>query len=218
VQTFGPRPGLGNDLAYRHANSWEPYEGYVGSASQFTAVDLDETVTALRRLIENPDLRQRMGDSAKRRAADVFDWRHIIPQYEELWADLGRRRRAAKQPPPAREAQANPWRLDPFRLFASYPTEALTPQTVVRLAPGVTAESAAEMFSRPLVGMGPLYLPLNEERDRMVSILCSRPQLLAREVVEAFPGPRAGFVERGLLWLAKYGIVQILGRSTGIAS
>src|SRR3546814_1662019 len=64
-----------------------------------------------------------MGESGRRRARTVYDWRNIIPAYEELWSELGRRR--------ARDAEADArpqgiaveaLRPDPFRVFAAFPS------------------------------------------------------------------------------------------------
>lgn len=216
IPTYAPRPGLGTDLAYRHALSWDSYETYVGVASQFTAVDVDEAAQALVTLIDDPALRQRMGVAARTQAGKLFDWKAIIPQYQALWADLAERRNQGKDPVLTRNQRDNPWRLDPFRLFGAYPTEWPTATTRLALAEGVGPAEAAAMWDRPLVRFGGGLLLTTEEANAVVAALAERPQLAMSELLLRFPENRRFHVERGVCWLAKYGLVRIFGRSIGV--
>lgn len=220
ISSYTPRAGLGRDLAHRHAHDPDgaAYAAYVGATSQFTAVDVDEAASALAKLIEDPDLRRRMGASARERAMAAFDWRNVIPQYEALWGELEKRRKAAPaQPAPARNQSDNPWRLDPFRLFAAYPSEWLTPYSLVALTSGMTPDAASEVFQQPNVRFAAPLLPTPAEALEVVKILGDRRQTTVQEVLARFPPPRQTFIERGLVWMAKYGVVRILSRNPGIA-
>jgi glycosyltransferase involved in cell wall biosynthesis len=218
IPTYSPRAGQGLDLAYLYASDWDSYDAFIGQTAQFTAVDLDEATSALVELAENDELRRTMGESAAQRAAEAFDWRVIIPRYEALWANMEERRKAAVEwPEPVRNVFDNPWGLDPFRLFGAYPTEWLTPTTMVALAAGHTAETAKAMLDRPMVRAGFPLLPTTEESGQIIDFLAMRRQCHAVEVTDRFPFPRRGVVERGLLWLAKYGIVQVFSRSLRVS-
>jgi glycosyltransferase involved in cell wall biosynthesis len=206
VPTYAPRPGLGADLAMRYAMGWDNYDFYVGQASMFGAPDLRETTAALVRLIEDPGLRAQMGASARRRAVQDFDWAAIVPRYQALWAELGRIRAAATSETRAPE---NPWKLDPFKMFASYPTEPLLPSTRVALHPDVTPDAAAALLGDGLVHFFAHLLPREDEVRAIVSLLSGTGPKAAAEIVAAFPPARQGFVDRGLLWLAKFGMVDI---------
>ncbi|MES2723373.1 MAG: glycosyltransferase family 4 protein, partial [Pseudomonadota bacterium] len=123
IATTAPRPGLGRDLAYHFANGWVSYEAYLAAAAQMTGVDHPAAVTAISALVTNPDLRRRMGQAAARQAQAHFDWSAIIPRYQALWSELAARRAAAAPEAPDLAAIVdNPRRLDPFQLFAAYPT------------------------------------------------------------------------------------------------
>jgi hypothetical protein len=122
ISTVAPGPGMGSDLAYWFTSGWMNYSNYVGAASQYVAVDYKEAVGAITALVMYPDLRRRMGEQARARAKAVFDWAAIVPQYQALWAEQDARRRAA---PPVPRSPDNPFRPDPFRLFAAYPTRNL---------------------------------------------------------------------------------------------
>lgn len=217
VSTFTPAAGLGRDLAYFHSMEWTQYDGFVGTISQFTAIDLNETVRALSDLMSNPDLRKRMGEAARARARSAFDWKAIIPRYEALWADLNARRRAAPaEPPRARNVEDNPWRPDPFRMFASYPTEWLTNTTMLAPPEGMSWEAAQALMALPVVRGAGSLLPQPAEVERVLAFLAERRQATVEEVLADVPAPRRPHLERGLVWMAKYGLLTILARSNVI--
>ncbi|MDP3403908.1 MAG: glycosyltransferase family 4 protein [Brevundimonas sp.] len=218
VSTYAPASGAGGDLAYRHANGWLTYDQYVGSASQLTAVDIGETAKALLDLIEDPDLRQGMGERARERARAIFDWSQVIPQYEALWAGMTEDRLAANAVElTPRNLAPDPRRLDPFHLFGGYPSEWLSPSTMVMLTPG--RDGALDQLLTLSMGThGGNALPTVPELRTMVDRLAERPQITAAELAERFPEGRRSTVQRGLLFLAKYDIVTILPRNRQIAS
>lgn len=214
ITTYAPRPGLGQDLAYRHASLWDSYDAYVGAASQFVSVDVREATQAIVDLVQNAELRRRMGESAREQAAKAFDWRVIIPRYQALWSELEAVRRSGVEPPKTRNENDNPWRLDPFRQFASYPSEWLTATNGLTLAPGMTQAKAAELWTKPLVRMAGHVLPTNAEAERIIVLLGKAKRATAGDIISAFPKPRRPIIERGLLWMAKYGLLIVLSRSS----
>ena len=205
VPTLAPRPGLGVDLAYWFANNWLSYDNYVGGTGQYVAVDLDEAEAALVALIENPDLRRRMGEAAMARARETFDWAAIIPQYQALWAEQDARRRAAPPTPGA----PNPMRPDPYLLFAGYPTRWLSRADEVTLVPGVTWESASARLAGPLAIYARVNRPTDAEVQQIIAALCETPTQPIATLLEAFPPGRRSYIERGLLWLARHDIIAV---------
>jgi glycosyltransferase involved in cell wall biosynthesis len=206
VPTIAPRPGQGADLAYWFDNLWMNYDNYVGAAGQLTAIDYDAAEAAISALVLNPELRRRMGEAAKVRAREVFDWEAIIPQYQALWAEQNARRLAA---PPAAADRDNPFRPDPFTNFRSYPTRHLLSETRVRSV-GVSWDEAKALLVGPLVSYSSFNRPTLVEAEQALRWLGGRPDATAAEVAAQFPVARRSFMERGLLWLARYGLVQIL--------
>jgi glycosyltransferase involved in cell wall biosynthesis len=216
--TYAPRAGGGADLAYRHANNWINYDAYVGGASQLIAVDIGDAAKALTDLINSPDLRKKMGETAKARARAVFDWRVVIGQYEDLWAEMNAKRLAAPpQPTPRRDLAPNPRRMDPFLLFGGYATEWLTGATMITLTPGQSWSSIQDLRKVQLAIYGAASLPNERELQVIFERLSRTRQITAEDLVAPIPPGRRPFVERGLLWLAKYQVVTILPRSTQIA-
>lgn len=205
IPTIAPAPGSGRDLSYHHAADWIPYGAYVGAAAQVTAIDLHAAAAAIAALVTNPDLRRTMGARAQQQALAVFDWAAIIPRYQALWAEMNRRRLAAPRSAPAAE---NPRRLDPFTLFRAYPTEVLTPAHLVAAAPDMSWDEALVRLTGGLAAFPQPYLPTIDEAAAVFARLQSGPATVA-DVVNAFPPVRRGMVGRGLLWMAKFGVLEI---------
>lgn len=216
IRTFAPRPGLGGDLAYNHANTWLSYDLYLAAAAQMTAIDQVAAVDAIASLIESPDLRARMGASAYRAAREIFDWSAIIPKYEEFWGELAGRRAAAIGDPPVTQAPSvNPRRLDPFTLFADYPTEALNGKSILTISPGVTPDAAKKALATPYASMARPMLLADVHVDMLVKFIGSRESVTVAEILANWQDGRAAFIERGLLWLVKFDVLRILPPSDG---
>jgi hypothetical protein len=205
IPTIAPRPGLGADIAFAFANRWMSYENYIGASGQFVAVDLGAAEEALAALIEQPELRRRMGEAGRARAREVFDWAAIVPQYQALWAEQNARRQAA----PDNSQGLNPYRPDPFTLFASYPTRPLGRADLVSLTPGVTAEAANGKLAAPIAIYSRYNRPSEAEVAEVVAALQAQAVMAVAEVLERFAASRRAVIERGLIWLARHDILSI---------
>jgi hypothetical protein len=139
----------------------------------------------------------------------VFDWSVIIPQYEALWSEQDARRRAYT---PVAESRSNPFRPDPYALFASYPTRWLGHDDQVALVPGMNVLRAHERLSAPLAAYSDFNRISEVEVEAIVTRLAGAPSVTVQDLLEPFPRQRRNFVERGLLWLARHDIVAILPR------
>jgi glycosyltransferase involved in cell wall biosynthesis len=206
VDTVAPAPGDGFDLTYWHANEWWGYSTYVAAAAQLTAIDFSQAVEAITTLARNPDLRRKLGGQAQARARSVFDWSAIVPQYQALWADQNARRRACDPTP---GIMNNPFRPDPFRLYASYPTRHLAKDWRASLAPGIDWPAAKAVLASPLAGYGAINRPTLEEAEQIVAWLATRPGASVAELVEVFPPVRRPAISRGVLWIARFGVIEL---------
>jgi hypothetical protein len=207
IRTTAPRPGLGADLAFRYANGMGDYADYFTAQSQYTAVDVEQAAQALAALFANPDLRARMGKAAAERARSVFDWRTVIPQYQALWTELARRRQAAPVQP-AGYGTEDPWRLDPFRMFAAYPSHTLAHTDTVQLTRAFAPAELAAIMAAPSVRGAEGRLPTFPETEALIAALSQDRLSGVGALLARFPPERRPFLERGLVWLAKYGVVR----------
>jgi hypothetical protein len=219
IPTLMPQAGLGNDLALRHALEIDTYDMYCGHTCSLVAVDVEATSQALIRLFESPGLRRQMGKAGRQRAREVYDWAAIIPQYEAQWAQLTEiRSNANRDQAPVSQAKSSlspfplwPARMDPFHAFASYPTQTLTPKTVLGLV-DVDAENA---FKRTLafrqlamIDFAKIVLPDEAEIRAVLQTVTAGPKS-ALELVGQIPSERQSFVFRSLAWLLKLGVLKV---------
>jgi glycosyltransferase involved in cell wall biosynthesis len=208
IATYTPRSGLGRDLAFAHANEWINYDAYIAAAAQMTAIDMGAAIQALVTLFNDPDLRRKMGASGARQAREVFDWAAVIPQYQALWGEMDAIRLAGPRLPPLANPD-NPRRMDPFRLFSSYPTATAGPDTVIRVPVGMTWPQAEEILARPFAALGAWVMPFEAERRKMFDFFAENPEAPISEMLKTFNPGRHPFIERGVLWLVKFGILEI---------
>jgi glycosyltransferase involved in cell wall biosynthesis len=210
IPTVMPQAGLGGDLALRHALEIDTYDMYCGHTCSLVAVDVQAAAAAFEKLFNSAELRSQMGEAGKQRAQQVYDWKTVIAQYESLWASLNEMRVAqAKdlQPLP------HPWpaRMDPFHAFASYPTQALTPQTLLALvdADADTAITRALAYRQlAMVDFAKLILPTQAEIASVLQAL-SHPQT-AQALLAGIAQERQAFVFRSLAWLLKLGVLKVV--------
>jgi glycosyltransferase involved in cell wall biosynthesis len=206
IPTLAPAPGNGADLAYWYANGWLNYDNYVGAAGQFTAIDYEEAAAAIAILAQNADYRRQLGENARRQARAVFDWAAIIPQYQALWGEMNARR-AAAAPEPA--VVPNPFRPDPFTLFKSYPSQHHAPTLVAALVPGMTWALARERLEGPLASYSGFNRPTLDEAEAIVTGLEARAAPVSELLDAVAPANRRSLIQRGLLWLARYGVITL---------
>jgi hypothetical protein len=209
VPTIMPPPGWSEDLADRHANAIDNYDHYCGFTSQFVAVDPEACAAAYARLINDPALRRRMGEAARQRAVAEFDWRTVVSRYQQLWSELGERRRSAAESVPRKAGQpAQPTRADPYQAFASYATTTLDSRDVIELAPGATPEAFDAVTSSALISFAKAVNPSTAEMHRLLEALKDGSRTVA-QLAQDWPQGSQTLRARSLLWLAKMGLVRI---------
>jgi len=221
IPTMAPKPGLAGDLAYRHALEIDTYDMYCGHSSSLVAIHAQKLTQAFIELFQSPELRKKMGEAGRLRAAQDFDWRAIIPRYEELWDEQTEIRLAAKK---AREENAKksgkplppsvwPARLDPTIGFANYPTQHLTLATELALTKPSAEEAMLKLGKYKelaMVNYAHFVFPTHEEVLSVFEVAeknypdsCS-----AEELIIGVTPQRRPYVLRGLAWLCKLGLLQ----------
>ena len=214
IATVMPEAGLATDLALRHAVEVDTYDMYCGHTCTLVSVDIEAAAIAFAKLFESPALRQSMGAAGRERAQQVYDWKVIIAQYEALWAEQDRVRLAAMQDAakvPAKLEQPWPARMDPFHAFASYPTQALKPSTMLALVDNSLEEATARLQTyqaMAMVSFAKFVLPSDAEVEAVLKQAAAGPQA-AIELVQTIDNARKPFVFRTLVWLLKMGILKV---------
>jgi glycosyltransferase involved in cell wall biosynthesis len=210
IPTLMPQAGLGGDLALRHSVGLDTYDMYCGHACSLVAVDVQATEQAFERLFNSPQLRRQMGEAGRERAVGVYDWKTVIGQYEALWAHLRDiRAKEGKDIKPL----AHPWpaRMDPFHAFASYPSQALTPQTVLALVDAnveLALQRTLQYRQLAMIDFAKLILPSEDEIKAVLS--AGTNQQSAEQWVQGVPTERRLYVLRLLAWLLKLGVLKVV--------
>lgn len=203
VPTVGPPPGLGIDLADRLAAGIDNTDEFLGRVSQSIVIDIAAAASAIARLANDEQLRRSCGEHGQARVRDVYDWSRIVPIYEDLWSELGARRRSASNSPP----RPNLSIPDPFAIYSGYPTNLLGTGWRVKALAG--APDLEGLFSSPFTLTGQdLVLP----RDQLDAMLANVRRLGESEVGHVLQDLAEGnrpLAARTLLWLAKWGCVAL---------
>lgn len=209
VQTFMARPGAGELIAHRFEDQQDNYHQYLVSIHQRTVIDVRGMAEAFGTLIGDPDLRRRMGEAGVARARALYDWSAVIPQYQALWAEMNARR-TREQPTSGREPgePANPAAIDPFQLYAKYPTSTLPAEAVLSAERLVTEAELEHLFD--LTG-GVAFQRMVARASEMATVnafLHAQGPMSYVELARRVKAP-AQTLESVLLWLMKFDLVQV---------
>lgn len=212
VPTVLPPPGAAADFADRYAAGLDNYDHYIGRTSQVTAVDVQAAAEAYARLVADEGLRRRMGEAGRARAATLFDWRAIIPQYLEIWRQLADIRRHAEERAPRTPGEdGNPLRPDPLRMFQAYPTRVLEPGLRLVRADGATraavgnalAALQADALNSPARGI------LSPGADLVLALdALDPPGRAVGDLIALVPEERRLLLLRSLVHLMKFGLIR----------
>ncbi len=214
IPTLGAPGGcLGETLAHLQSFEMASYHQYIGAVAQHTAVHVGRAALALAKLIASPELRRSMGLAGRQRALDLFSWPVIVAQYNELFAELTRRRladaSAAGADRPALH-RMNPLRGDPFEDFRGHPSSVMKPGLRLRLAAGAEEDPLGAGMTASLDHLFPGLRGTRAEAKQVIELLRENGSLSVKELLSSFPPARRPFVRMSLAWLAKLGIMDWL--------
>ena len=208
IPTLMPGPGAGLDLAQRYDDGVDSVDMYCGHASQAVALDGAQLAQAYGRRVCDAGLRRAMGVRALRRAQADFDWPVVLRRYRALWDELAERRRADPRLVPALPARA-PDRPDPFKLFASYPTRALTAASLVELTPDASLALVNQYRELAINRFASASLPTLEDFGQVFGAIGPRPVEVEELIDTLGPCDRATLL-RGLAWLCKMDLLRVV--------
>ena len=90
IPTLAPAQAhQGEELALQHDHGLLSYQDYVGAVAQHVAVDTEAAAVAIARLVEDPVLRQRMGDAGRQTVQQRFDWPVVARLHHQALCRLG---------------------------------------------------------------------------------------------------------------------------------
>jgi hypothetical protein len=142
----------------------------------------------------------------------VYDWSVVVGQYQALWAELALLRRdAAESAARAPGLPADPAHLDPFAIYAGYPTQTLAPGLRVTLATTTLEASLSALLSAGSAAPGRFkeLVPAQPELLDMLLHIEAHPGLSVAELARYLPAAGRAKALRALTWLAKHGLLTL---------
>jgi len=204
IPTLMPVPGAGQGLAIRHALDVDDYNQYIGLLSQFTAVDIEAAAQAFRLLFADPQLRRQMGLAGRQRAREVYDWRHVVAAYQALWGELAQERAPHANATPRRW----PARMDPFAVFASFPSAKLGPDAWLQRT-GLDSAAVARLRGLAVVSFASPALPPAEAISNLLARVPADAPVRLRSILAAVPHHEQAWMMCTIAWLAKLGALRV---------
>lgn len=205
IPTWMPVAPHGEAFAARHEAGIDTYDNYSGLTCQTISVDYRALANALERLLTDEDLRRDMGERGRQRVQSEYDWSVIINRYFALWQELTEIRTHHPGLYSEGAPACGPARMDPYRLFESYPTHAIEPHTLVSFT-GV-GQSLATIANHPLFSYAGRGLP---PAGQLRSVLEASKKAAETSVLEL--SEKAGVTLESTVmavaWLAKTGFVR----------
>lgn len=211
IPTLGARAEHTILTGLRHFGGTDNYIQYLSQTSAITSVDVPAMAVAISALARDPDRRARMGRAAQARARMLFDWAVVVPQLQELFAELAAIRAAARdEDHPPVPAALLPVAPAPMALFSGFPTETL-PATGTRFRartmPGQPAPR--DMFAlRDYLATRRIF----ESEDSILTLhralVAAGEGGVAPSELAAATGLHPLKADRILLWLTKYGYAE----------
>jgi hypothetical protein len=104
-----------------------------------------------------------------------------------------------------------PDRLDPFAVFASYPSAQLTPESMVELAPDASLAQLRAYRELGINRFAAQSLPTLEEFGLIFGSIGSRPMQVDELLDTLGPCDRPTLL-RGLVWLCKMDLLRITAK------
>lgn len=218
IPTLTSPPGSATLINTRHVLGMDGYQVYVGTIAQHTAVDVAAAADALTTLASDPEKRQQMGASGRQRVREAFDWPVVINQYAELFEELAAIRQTAEAH--GRDGKDggrlnDPIKGEPFALFQHFPTDVLSADTELELAPGVTLADLAQRRAGRLDRFANVWHRHAAAEAGIFERLRRQGTVSAGALVRIVEPKDQERVWRLLAWLCKQG--QLQWRSSPIA-
>ena len=206
-----PPPGYGDELASRHALGIDNYDMYCAHTSSLVAIDIPKATQAFIELISSSEMRRKMGEQGRKHVMRKFDWKSIVPIYENLWSELKSRRDSASDF--SRKPRIRSSRLDPFYAFASYPTKKIHPKTLLHLSDpdiGTTLSRFHELIKLDMVNYVMNRMVSEQKLKSLLMKLSYAPASLdniSMEICSTKDEQRKLFLSA--VWMVKLGLIKV---------
>jgi hypothetical protein len=210
IPTWMPPPDIGMSLAAAFEAGSINYDRYIGLSCLDVCVDNALLVQRLSELVADSALRVRMGAAGRQRAAQVYEWAVVMKQHMDLWQGLDELRRSAAMNQADflnRAPKCAPGRQDPYRVFGSFPTHMIGPQTQVSASRVWPLPSWPTLMQDSLFSYAQDFLPSDAAMQKVLSLL-EGPSLTVSQLAESAGWDIASTI-RVVAQLAKMGHLRL---------
>jgi D-inositol-3-phosphate glycosyltransferase len=178
--------------------------------AQSVAVDLRVYRERLQQLITNHDLRVEMGRRSRERAVSVFAWEIVMRQYQRLWAEMEATAATSNRSPRSYASSVHPHYYEAFGHNASHEISLATPLRITDAGtrPGSILMQPYQLaYNLKLLDQQLLEVILRAVRLKETNI--SEIAMTLHGLTE-YSTYHSDFVYRHVMWLMKYGLIEIV--------
>ncbi len=204
IRTMQPPAGNGFDLTSQIVSGREIYGGFLAKAALTVSVDAVQAGDRIAQLIEYPSLRASMIEKARARVRQQYDWRGIIPAYEDFWSEMEKRRHALKFRK-EKYASALPQLPDPYTMYKAFPSGAFSEADRISLIASVDDIKMLWQHRINIYANDVMIAPM--DISALLGWLGERDGAKIGDVFARFPALDKPRLWRTLAWLHKLGIV-----------
>jgi glycosyltransferase involved in cell wall biosynthesis len=207
ITTHQPPPGTGMALSELLLSDQEMYGGFLAKTALSVTVDQEMAAQCIATLIQDKNLRRSMADKARKRVRETYDWKNIIPRYENYWAEMAeQRRRDQANATKTKWASVPPQVPDPFTMYAAYPTSPLNENAHVFVV--ANADQTKTMWKHEINTFGLDMLIPPEESIKLVNTIAKHGNMKIADILHTNPNLDRPQLWRTLGWLIKLGILR----------
>jgi glycosyltransferase involved in cell wall biosynthesis len=186
------------------------YDGFLAECCQAVAVNVPAAAAGYARLLQDGDLRRRLGAAGRQRVLERFTWAGVVRAYESLWRTQETERQARHLVAPTTGPRRGPARYPvPEVSFAGYPTEVVEAADELQAVAG--AQTLLErLLATPMTNLAGHCRVQQAGTLRELLARADAPRSVAeldQELARSGASPPAG--RATLAWMLKYGLLHL---------
>ena len=196
-----------NALAKLYQMSHINYAKYCSCLSAQTEINIPRLVDAIVGLASNDTLRKKLGENAIKRVKNTYDWSVVIPQMQDVWANLAEIRARSASPTPQVSA-VHPTAPPPMAYLSKFPGQITSHDSLTCKAVNNNTLTVEEMYQlRRYKFAGHQYVGVKILSAVMDKIRTGGEDGLKIDTIATALNINRSSVENAYLWLLKYGFI-----------
>tara|TARA_B110000003_G_scaffold163085_1_gene163061 strand:+ start:3491 stop:5176 length:1686 start_codon:yes stop_codon:yes gene_type:complete len=183
----------------------DSYDHYIGRTSQTVSININDCIDKLKLLINDKDLRLKLGKNAKERAKQ-YDWSNIINQYSLLKKELDKKRDLSKK---SNQEFLKPIKIqDPYTFFNDYSSFNINYNTVIKKNKGINKIDLDDFYKFESVSFLKNIAPDVLILKNILKYIDINNEALLIDLINEIELDEF-IAYQAVLWLSKYGYLNI---------